>query len=308
MEDCPICGNHEALKFQGNERDISKWNCDVCGKYSISGNIESLLRDNKHVYYSQKHLISGLCRKNMNKSRVNIDERFLDSLRNFAEPDLLEAVDLILQYMQMYINDHRIEISSYVPFRITDYPIVFAKNKEKLLHILYSASSKYYFIESNFSYTWDTNRPLEYKLTGNGLKRLKLLKKEFSQRNRQHVVFLIHGIRTHAEWAEKAASILENESNKSLKVRPIRYGYFSLLMFLPPIPFLRQIPVRRITKLLKDELKKDPKPIISVIAHSYGTYIVYKILMNEKKLPKNDNEIQFYRIILCGSIIPEKKL
>ena len=64
-----------------------------------------------------------------------------------------------------------------------------------------------------------------------------------------HVVVLIHGIRTQAPWAEMAADILAQQCG--VKVIPLRYGYFDLCRFLSPL-FTRRRPITRILRELRD--------------------------------------------------------
>jgi len=112
---------------------------------------------------------------------------------------------------------------------------------------------------------------------------------------RKHVVVLIHGIRTQGEWQQRAAATLEAEP--TILVRPTRYEFLDVVRFLLPFARLRRRPVQRITRLLRDELTKRPDHL-SVIAHSFGTFIVGRILQDEP-------DIEFHRLILCGSIVPD---
>jgi hypothetical protein len=112
---------------------------------------------------------------------------------------------------------------------------------------------------------------------------------------RTHVVMLVHGIRTQAEWQERAASILE--SDPTIRVVPTRFGYLDVFRFLVPIAAVRKKPVTRITRLIRDELSRKPAHL-SIVAHSFGTYIISQILEEE-------SDIDIHRLILCGSIIPE---
>lgn len=114
-------------------------------------------------------------------------------------------------------------------------------------------------------------------------------------RKRGHVIFLIHGIRTQGEWATRAAKILE--SDPTIRVRPIRYEFLDVIRFLIPLSRFRNTAVRRVTRLIRDELSRKPNAL-SIIAHSFGSYIIGKILENE-------TDIKFHRLILCGSIIPD---
>jgi hypothetical protein len=108
-----------------------------------------------------------------------------------------------------------------------------------------------------------------------------------------HTVVLIHGIRTQGEWQQRAAAALE--SDPSIRVVPMRYGFFDVVRFLVPIRSLRRRPIAYITKLMRDEIVRKPRRL-SVVAHSFGTFIVSEILEQE-------NEIELYRLILCGSIV-----
>jgi pimeloyl-ACP methyl ester carboxylesterase len=116
------------------------------------------------------------------------------------------------------------------------------------------------------------------------------------ENKRKHVVFLLHGIRTQGEWAQRTASILE--SDPLICARPIRYEFFDVVRFLIPFKFLRDQPVRRIASLIRDEMSRKPESF-SIVAHSFGTYVVAKILELEA-------DIRFHRLILCGSIVPDK--
>ena len=111
-----------------------------------------------------------------------------------------------------------------------------------------------------------------------------------------NAVSLIHGIRDHAEYAQRVASVLESDPH--IRVRPISYEYFDVVRFLLPFSSFRRKPVERITRLLRAELATRPDTI-SIIAHSFGTYIIAKILSNYEP------GIIFHRLILCGSIIPD---
>jgi Putative serine esterase (DUF676) len=91
----------------------------------------------------------------------------------------------------------------------------------------------------------------------------------------RNIVFLVHGIRTQGEWAQRVAAVLE--SDPTIRARPIRYGFFDVIRFLVPFSSVRQRPIDRITKLLRDELSRGPTKI-SIVAHSFGTFIVAKIL------------------------------
>lgn len=106
------------------------------------------------------------------------------------------------------------------------------------------------------------------------------------------VVALIHGIRTTGNWQEKARAVLLKE--KGVTVVPIGYGYFDLLRFLGPA---RKQPIERVKSELRDLQRMHPGADLIVMAHSFGTYIVSKLLQDAP-------DIRIARLLLCGSIIP----
>jgi len=108
------------------------------------------------------------------------------------------------------------------------------------------------------------------------------------------IVVLIHGIRTHASWAEMVAAVTEPACG--VRVIPLRYGYFDVFRFLCPF-FTRNAPIQRIVRELRDIRADNPTSEISVIAHSFGTYALVKALA--------EREVRLHRVILCGCIVAE---
>jgi hypothetical protein len=115
------------------------------------------------------------------------------------------------------------------------------------------------------------------------------------ERDPEEVILLVHGIRTHAYWAEMVARIVETSTRA--KVQPIKYGFFDVLRFLSPF-VTRRAPVERIVREYRDVHVRYPHARISVIAHSFGTYAVTKALQ--------EPDIVFHKIIFCGSIAPSE--
>jgi Putative serine esterase (DUF676) len=109
-----------------------------------------------------------------------------------------------------------------------------------------------------------------------------------------HIVVLVHGIRTHAAWAEMVSDVIKKEMKAS--VLTIRFGFFDTLQFLSPF-LTRKVPIKKVLRELRDLRTQNPNARISVIAHSFGTYALYKLLV--------ERDVTLYRVILCGSIIPE---
>ena len=94
-------------------------------------------------------------------------------------------------------------------------------------------------------------------------------------------------------------------------VEPASYGQFSVQRFLWPEPLwpepLRPLRAKAVKQVVADirtarrlynmDKGHDPKRM-SVIAHSFGTYIVGRLLQDY-------SEFQWYRIIFCGSVVEE---
>lgn len=111
------------------------------------------------------------------------------------------------------------------------------------------------------------------------------------------VVILIHGIRTRAEWQEKIPEWLGLAED--VVVKPIGYGRLDVAKFLSPV-LTRQRPIDILMTEIDDLAAKYPAPEWRrvVIAHSFGTYAIAKILEARPSLVLDD-------LLLCGSIIPE---
>ncbi len=106
------------------------------------------------------------------------------------------------------------------------------------------------------------------------------------------VVALVHGIRTAAGWQEKARAALQVEGK--VKVVPIGYGYQDVVRFLGPF---RRHAIDRVEHELRDLQRLHSNSDLVVMAHSFGTYIISKIL-------RQSPDIRIRRLLLCGSIIP----
>ena len=108
------------------------------------------------------------------------------------------------------------------------------------------------------------------------------------------VVLLVHGIRTHAAWQVMVTDVLESPT---VRVIPIKYGYFNSVRFLAPFETSRE-PVQRLEREIREVRESYPGARISIIAHSFGTYVVSKIL-------QEDTDIRIHRIVFCGSVVKE---
>ena len=108
-----------------------------------------------------------------------------------------------------------------------------------------------------------------------------------------HVVLLIHGIRTRAEWQTSVKTALEDEGLTA--AIPLGYDYLDLLNFWCPLT--RRYPIRRLHKKIAEAMRHYPDARLSAIAHSFGTYSLATLLSDFAN-------IRLQRLILCGSVLP----
>jgi pimeloyl-ACP methyl ester carboxylesterase len=137
------------------------------------------------------------------------------------------------------------------------------------------------------------------------LARLGLRRTDSAERNvaelTKHLVILVHGINTRALWMGRVAPALERAG---FAVGVTSFGKYSLFRFLAPFQFFRRRAVKRVVGDIKTALilyeRKAGKPPqrMSIISHSFGTYVVARIL---EKHP----EFKWYRIIFAGSVVRE---
>ena len=108
-------------------------------------------------------------------------------------------------------------------------------------------------------------------------------------------VLLVHGIRDHGEWQQMIRDVLEE--SESVKVFGCKYGYFDVARFLSPFETSRK-PKEHVLRQLRRVKKMYPTARLTVLAHSFGTYLLTKILME-------NSDIELWRVILCGSVVKQ---
>jgi small GTP-binding protein len=109
-----------------------------------------------------------------------------------------------------------------------------------------------------------------------------------------HVVVLVHGIRDYALWQNSIRSSLEYEG---FKCEPTNYNYFNLVKFVLPVWYFRRQATEEIWKQVRIIAHDNPNTPMSVIAHSFGTFVVSYLM-------KKGFDLKFHRIIFCGSVVP----
>lgn len=113
------------------------------------------------------------------------------------------------------------------------------------------------------------------------------------------VIFPLHGIRTRAEWQRAFADVCQVKK-WNCRLEKWNFGRFSLLQFFSPLS--RKAKIWWFRKTYYDEvnyrgLNLNEKQHPSVVAHSFGTYILGNALLKYDYLC-------FNKVILCGSILP----
>ena len=109
----------------------------------------------------------------------------------------------------------------------------------------------------------------------------------------KHVVVLIHGIRDWGLWEAKVSAKLADNGFEPVTMS---YGRFGLFSFLAPVSLFRNRAIASIEKRFDEVLHDHPHALISVIAHSFGTYIFAHLLQRMQRL-------KIHRIIFCGSVL-----
>lgn len=107
------------------------------------------------------------------------------------------------------------------------------------------------------------------------------------------VVITIHGIQTQGKWQKNITPYL---AKYGLVPYHIDFGWFSVLKFL--CPFSRNRQLNRIRDELRELVERVGTRRVSVIAHSFGTFLAMEALIRE-----NGNFI-YDRVVLTGSIVP----
>jgi hypothetical protein len=109
-----------------------------------------------------------------------------------------------------------------------------------------------------------------------------------------HVVVLVHGIRDYALWQDSIRSTLEGAG---FKAELTNFNRFNLIKFLLPIWFFRRQAIEDVWRQIRIIFQNNPNTPISVIAHSFGTFVISHLM-------KEEFDLKFHRIIFCGSVVP----
>lgn len=114
------------------------------------------------------------------------------------------------------------------------------------------------------------------------------------RQTKPHVVILVHGIRTQALWQDELRKTLEKAG---FAVQPTNYGYLDVMRFLFPWQLLVGPLIKDITGQVRHTLAMHRDADCSIIAHSFGTFVVARML-------RDNSDLEFKKIIFCGSVVP----
>lgn len=109
----------------------------------------------------------------------------------------------------------------------------------------------------------------------------------------KQIVVTVHGIRTDGAWQK---AITPHLAHEGLIPYHIHFGWFGLVRFL--LPWTRNGQVERVRNELRELLVTAGVRRLSVIAHSFGTYIALEALRRE------NGQLNFDRVVLTGCILP----
>ena len=107
------------------------------------------------------------------------------------------------------------------------------------------------------------------------------------------VVLLVHGIRTHAHWFPPVRDILQENG---FIVSFSNYGKYDLARFLMPVNYFRKQTQTNLHRQIRATQQRYPNSELSIIAHSFGTYLVANVLRQEF-------DLHLRRVIFVGSVV-----
>lgn len=116
---------------------------------------------------------------------------------------------------------------------------------------------------------------------------------------KDHVVFIMHGIRDMGLWSIRISETLEDvaqQLGQSVESIKAGYGYFPMLRFL--LLGARQTNVRWFMDRYTEAIARYPNAKVSFIGHSNGTYLLAGAL-------KRYHACKFHHVAFAGSVVPK---
>src|SRR3954452_14092628 len=95
----------------------------------------------------------------------------------------------------------------------------------------------------------------------------------------EHLVILVHGIRDIARWQDEIKQTLRADG---FVVESTSYGRMNLIEFLLPLSYFRNRAKLAVwTQIQHAKLLHPQASTVSVIAHSFGTYVIAQIIQEQ---------------------------
>ncbi len=114
------------------------------------------------------------------------------------------------------------------------------------------------------------------------------------EQEKSKIVISLHGIRTVGSWQNIFSTyILERTEN--IDYHSFKYGFFGIFFFI--FPFIRILHSKKFISKIEYVINNNQDKEIYIFAHSYGTYIISKLLEKNTKIKINT-------LFLCGSVLP----
>lgn len=110
------------------------------------------------------------------------------------------------------------------------------------------------------------------------------------------VVVLLHGILSAGEWQHRAADLFREKFG--MHAYPVAYGILDPIRFWAPW-LGRRGAIAVVSDKLESVRRLHPGARLIVVAHSFGTYVISRLLLS-------DERVHLDRLLLCGSVIPLK--
>ena len=112
---------------------------------------------------------------------------------------------------------------------------------------------------------------------------------------KKHLVILVHGINTRATWMTEVSAALRRAG---LIAANTSYGKYPVWTFALRLEKPERAAIEGLTARIREAIAIHKPDDVSVIAHSFGTYVFSKVLLEQKDLRWN-------RVIFCGSVVNE---
>lgn len=117
---------------------------------------------------------------------------------------------------------------------------------------------------------------------------------ENTQKN-DTIVISLHGIRTYGHWQNNFSDIIKKNTS-NINYYPFKYGFFGMIFFF--LPFVRDFKSNRLISSINPILEENQDKKIYIFAHSYGTYVITKLIQ------KSTLNKKIYMVVFAGSVLP----